>query len=288
MDAVSLMLLLLTIALSSGRNLLSKSISGFTFGTKNFYSAQAVIFLSGSLSLLLFGQISYSVNAITLLYSVIYGILLLSAQWCYTAALNTENTGVCATVYSLGFIFPTLSGCLFWNEKLSAVNLLGILTVISAVIISGTNNKQNNAHNGNKGIVTLLIAMLSSGGLGVMQKVQQGSQYPEQKSAFILIAFTFAAVVSILFAVFAREKGIKVSTKKMASASGAGICFGCCNLINTSLAGRLDSALFFPTLNIGTILLSVILSIFSFKEKQSSKDYCVLLLGCLSIILLNL
>ena len=66
-----------------------------------------------------------------------------------------------------------------------------------------------------------------------------------------------------------------------------GLYFGCCNLLNTALAGLLDSAIFFPTLNIGVILLSMVAGVLLFKEKVGKRELPVLLLGGASILLLN-
>ena len=131
--------------------------------------------------------------------------------------------------------------------------------------------------------------MLSSGGLGIVQKLQQKSVYAEQKSLFLLIAFILASAASLLIALLSKEDNApKPSKEKLAAASCIGVCFGCCNLVNTTLAGRLPSALFFPTLNIGVILLSTVLGVLVFKEKLTKKDYSVLLLGGAAILLLNI
>jgi glucose uptake protein GlcU len=58
-------------------------------------------------------------------------------------------------------------------------------------------------------------------------------------------------------------------------------------LLNTTLAGLLDSAIFFPTLNIGVILLSMICGVIFFKERILKKEITVLILGGVSILLLN-
>ena len=142
MDLLSVVLLMLSVAFSTGRNILSKSISGNPFGSTGFFMAQTMTFLCGSLALTVTGASGIgTVSAVTVLYAVIYGCLLISAQWCYTSALKNGNTGICSTVYSLGFIIPTLSGALFWQESLTGINLLGIGCVIPAVLISGMKGK---------------------------------------------------------------------------------------------------------------------------------------------------
>ena len=95
----------------------------------------------------------------TLFYATLYAILLLSAQYCYTSALKKGNIGICSTVYSLGFIFPTLSGSLFWNERLTGLNIIGILMVIPTIIISGMSSSKNRQHK-NKNINTYVCSSI--------------------------------------------------------------------------------------------------------------------------------
>jgi len=280
----------LSVVLSTARNLFSKNLSDIRFGTRSFFLCQSVLFLCGAVALVLFGKISFGVVAYqTLIYAAVYAILLIFAQWFYTAALAKGNTALCSTVYSLGFILPTLSGAILWAEAFSFLDLLGIMCAISAVIVSGLKSQAKEKATKSYYFIPLVIAMLASGGLGIVQKLQQKSAYAEQKSIFLLIAFTLAAVISFIFSLFAKKQGDPpFRPRKLAVASCVGLFFGCCNLINTSLAGLLDSAIFFPTLNIGVILLSMICGVIFFKEKISKKELAVLILGGLSILLLNL
>ena len=293
MNPLGILLLLLSISLSSGRNILSKSISGARFGKRSFFFLQAAIFLSGALILAIVGARSFSsIAPETLLYAGIYGILLLSAQWCYTAALAGGQVSICATVYSLGFILPTASGMIFWAEPISILKILGILTVIPTLILSASGNPKTEVQepSNRRYIFPLLIAMLSSGGLGILQKVQQKSPFPEERTAFVTVAFLLAGIVSLLCALLLarREASPMPSGKELLFASGVGICFGSCNLLNTTLAGLLPSAVFFPLLNIGMILLSLLLSVTIFRERFTKRHAWILSLGALSILLIAL
>jgi drug/metabolite transporter (DMT)-like permease len=283
------LLLGLSVVLSTGRNLLSKNLSNVRFRTRPFFWCQSALFLCGAVALVLFGKISSGVVAYqTLIYAAVYAILLIFAQWFYTAALAKGNTALCSTVYSLGFILPTLSGAILWAESFSFLDLLGIMCAVSAVIVSGLKSQAKEKATKSYYFIPLVIAMLASGGLGIVQKLQQKSAYAEQKSIFLLIAFTLAAVISLIFSLFAKKQGDPPFRRgKLAVASCIGVCFGCCNLLNTTLAGLLDSAIFFPTLNIGVILLSMICGVIFFKERITKKEITVLILGGVSILLLN-
>lgn len=288
MSYLSILLLTLSIALSIARNLLSKNISHTAFGTRSFFCLQAVIFLGGALALLCFDtSVLSGAASLTVAYATAYGILLLLAQWCYTNALKTGNVGICSTVYSLGFIFPTLSGAIFWNESITAFDILGVIIVIFTVIVSGRGKSK--AGKGSEGsyIVPLVISMIASGGLGVMQKVQQNSPYPDQRTFFVFLAFLLAGVISLVCALLSKREAEKNEGRKFLAAGGIGIAFASCNLLNTTLAGILPSTVFFPVLNVGTILLSLLFGVLIYKDKITKKDAFVLASGIVSIILIT-
>jgi drug/metabolite transporter (DMT)-like permease len=287
---MTLLLLGISILLSSGRNLFSKKLSDIRFGTNRFFFCQSLLFLFGAVSLLCFGGIAWKgVAAQTWLYALIYGLLLICAQWFYTASLSEGNTALCSTVYSMGFIIPTISGAVLWSEPFYFSDLCGLMCAIAAILFSGKAPKKKSGTASNRYFIPLAVAMLSSGGLGVIQKLQQRSPYAEERSIFLLIAFLIASAISLLASFITKNKHRSAFPKKtLAVAACIGFFFGCCNLLNTVLAGRLDSAVFFPTLNIGVILLTLLCSIVFYKEKIKRNELFVLLLGSASILLLNI
>ncbi len=290
MDVISALLLLVSIVFASFRNVLIKSFSPFSYKNREFFGIQASIFGVGSIALLIVNLFSFSgISPFTLLLALIYGIMLLCAQWFYTIALSNGKTGICATIYAFGFLIPTLSGTVFWQEKISIFGYLGILIVIPVLIISGLGKKSKDKTSPSKSyLLPLIIAMLCSGGLGLVQKIQQKSPHAHQTNSFILIAFTFCFIASLLFFLCSGKGKNKIQPKNLYASSLIGIFFATCNILNTHLAGRLNSSIFFPALNIGNILFSLILGMIIYKEKPTKKDFIVLVLSIISILLVNL
>ena len=289
MDIISALLLVTSAILASFRNVLMKSFSPFSFKNREFYGIQALIFAVGSV--ILFGVNAFSFDGIswfTVYMALIYGVMLLCAQWCYTIALSNGKTAVCVTIYSFGFLIPTLSGAMFWSEEITVCGALGIVTVIPVILISGFGKKSNGSKGSTKSyLIPLILAMLCSGGLGVVQKIQQKSEYVSQTNTFVLIAFIFCFAVSLSFFLVMKKGQNQISRKNMYSCAAIGLFFSTCNLLNTFLAGALDSAIFFPVLNISGILLSSALGILIYKEKLTKKDVAVLILAIISIVLVN-
>ena len=280
----TLPLLLLSVLLSAGRNVLSKRIAVGGGGKAAFFLSQGVLFSAATL--LLAGcqsRTETTLSPTTLWLGLLYGVLLLSSQWLYTLALQSGSTAVCSTVYALGFLLPTLSGAFFWRESFTLTDGIGLALALTIILLSARKDepKQQSA---NRFLPFLLTAMLSSGGLGILQKTQQSSAAAEQSDRFLLIAFSLAALCS-LTAFFACRQSVWVCKANMLYPSLAGLCFGGANLCNTLLAGRMRSAVFFPLQNISTILLSVVLGLFLFRERLNRRTVAIILLG-VSVVLL--
>lgn len=280
----SLPLLLLSVLLSAGRNILSKRIAVGSGEIAAFFLSQGVLFTAATLLLACCQtRMDTPLSPTALWLGLLYGVLLLSSQWLYTLALQSGSTAVCSTVYALGFLLPTLSGALFWREAFTLTDGIGLILALVIILLSARKD-ESKQQSANRFLPFLLVAMLSSGGLGILQKVQQTSAAAEQSHRFLLIAFSLAAVCS-LAAFFACRKPVRMGKVNALYPSLAGLCFGGANLCNTLLAGRMRSAVFFPLQNISTILLSVVLGLILFRERLNRRTVAIILLG-VSVVLL--
>ena len=280
--------LILSVSLSTGRNITSKKTAADTNSSSQFFLSQTIIFASASLLLLVFGVKEFiSVSVTTLIYGIIYGILLVLSQWMFTVALKNGNTSVCTVVYSLGFILPTISGTLFWKEQPTLLNFIGILVAVIIILLTAKNSETEQKKKNRLFILYILIAMISSGGLGIVQKVQQSSYVAYEKGAFLIIAFLFAFGCSFIGLLFHRER-LSFAVSKIISPAITGACFGGANFCNTILAGQMKSAIFFPLQNISTILFTTLSGIFIFKERLTPKTIVILILGIVVVVLFSM
>ncbi len=287
MTKENLLFLLLSVSLTSGRNIASKKTASDNKETSHFFFSQAMLFLSAALLLISFNITSFSsLSATTIIYGIIYGVLLILSQWMFTLALKNGSTAICSVIYSLGFIIPTVSGSIFWDEAFTLTDLLGFVLALSTIAFTVI-GKEKDSQSGKTFILPIIIAMLSSGGLGIMQKVQQSSAYANERNEFLIIAFTLAFLASIIGFSACKTKA-KIQRRNVVFPTVAGLCFGGANLFNTILAGRIKSAAFFPLQNISVILLSTLLGILFFKEKLTLKNIMIIILGAITVIVFSI
>lgn len=284
---MNVLLLIISIFLGAGRSIFSKKMSFGGNVSKNFYINQAVLFLTSAVGIALFSLKSLkSITTATVIYGVIFGIVTFLAQWCYTLSLNKGPTSICAMIYAFGFIFPTVSGLLFWDEPFKYTLIFGILAVILSIVLSSL-SFDSKAPKSNSFIFPALIAMVSAGGLGIIQKIHQGSADKENLGAFLIIAFIISTVISLAFSLLKCNKA-KEKVRINRFSVLAGFCFGLVSMLNTLLAGRMPSTILFPTLNIGVMMACFVAGIFVFKEKPSKRQIAAFLLGILAVIILSL
>lgn len=289
MDYIALGLFFVSICCAAGKNIFSKGISVFRFGTKKFFLSQFLIFLTGAVTVLLLKGNAFTELAFeTVCYAIIFAILLISAQWFLTVAMSKGNVAICVTVYSLGFIVPTITGIVLWDEKVNLSNTVGIILVAVAVIVSAI-NKTDDKKKISLGeyIVPLMISAPAGGFMGVIQTLQQKSAYSGQLPQFVVISFSIAMLISFIGFLFAKKDCEKSTSKKLWFGVILGACYGCVNMTNTLLAGRLDASVFFPAYNISNIFVSSLLGVLIFKERITKREVAVFVLTVMSILLLN-
>lgn len=279
-------MLALSVALSAGRNVISKKTAVTSDSRADFFRAQTVLFGAAAVLFLLFSLGKpHDCTAQLLLYGLIYGALLVVSQWMLVMALKSGETSVCTVIYSLGFILPTVSGALFWEERFTWLQGVGTVLAVGVILLNARKNEGGKTVSANF-LPCIVTAMLASGGLGIMQKVQQSSPAAADKELFLLIAFIIAALCSLFAWLTCKEKA-EGAKKELLYPALTGLCFGGANLCNTILAGKMDSAVFFPVLNISTILASTLLGMLLFREKVTKRMAAVLVLGIAVVLLFS-
>lgn len=137
MSGFRLFLLAASVLCSTARAVFSKKL-GVSAAVKHefcvmqaklFFFAAAVIFLLNIKGMCL-------PSAETLAFSGMYGVFTVLAQWLYTVALGRMAVSVCAMIYSFGFIIPTVSGTVVWNENVGFFKIFSVLLCAVTIVLS--------------------------------------------------------------------------------------------------------------------------------------------------------
>ena len=215
-----------------------------------------IILLGGKLSLF------------TALIGVIFGVMTALRNIYYMRALANGPMNITLMIATSSTIIPTMSG-IFFGERFSFAKLLLVFVLIGFIYISLGVSKDSKINK--KWFLFAMLAFVTQGLIGVLQKVHQTSEYRGEASGFLFIAFILACIFNRL-RVRVKVKELKFQKRHFIFACICGLCTFCMNYLNLKMSGLLPSQLFFPLVNGGSMVLSQIMSVVIFKEIPTKKQ----------------
>ena len=122
--------------------------------------------------------------------------------------------------------------------------------------------------------------------------MQQAPAHRTELNEFLVIAFVVAGLLSgILAAAFCKRTVVQKQQKSSLTLllfcmAVAGIGAALNNRFNLYLSGVIDSAIFFPVVNGGGLVLSTLAAVVFFKERLAKKQWIGILLGIIAVLML--
>ena len=212
----------------------------------------------------------------------------LQAQACGSFAYTS-------VIVALSAIIPSMSGPVLFGEKVTVSQFAGIGLMIICIILSPGNDGGERRAVNLKWLLFCTVAFVFSGAVGVVQKIHQNNAaHKAEMPALLLTCFfvSFALSGIRLITERGRMKKSGESLNKLTLAvllfpAVSGLCFAFPHTINLFLSGRLASVVFFPTINLCPMLLTMLYAVFGFKERLTAKQWAGIAVGILSTVFVS-
>ncbi|MBE6731341.1 MAG: hypothetical protein E7564_06610 [Ruminococcaceae bacterium] len=254
----------------------------------------AIVSFVAAICLLVVSNIN-GVSVFTVLLALAFGLVTALQSITFLQALEHGPLSYTSVIMTLSTIIPALSGAIFWQEVIVPVQIVGIVLMMACFVLSvDTSGEKKKANT--KWLIYCAVAFLCTGAIGVMQKVHQTSEYKMELDAFLVIAFVFSFIYSgINWFILSRNKNNTENKSGKPSVLTlipfilmviSGVCVAANNNLNLYLSGVIDSAVFFPIVNGGHLVLTTVTAVIFFKEKLSVKQWIGIFLGIVSVVLL--
>lgn len=207
-------------------------------------------------------------------------------------AYCTKVYGVTTTSVAnkLSLVIPVLFSVLMYHDKLSILNVIGILMAFPAVYFTTkVEGEKTHAH----GLLLPALLFLCSGVLDAITKYVEHThlQDVEHQAVFTIHLFgTAACLGSVLVAVLIIRGKMQLSLKNII----AGITLGIPNYFSIYYLIRFLNDKFMPSSsaiainNIGIVLCSALLAIIVFRESLTKVRFIGLILSVIAIVLIAL
>ena len=281
------------IGILRGKYAKSYPMSGVYLWRFNFY--QNIFCFLSILLIYLFSGTKFSFSVFSVLLGAALAVAnilslegLLQAQACGSFAYTS-------VIVALSAIIPSMSGPVLFGEKVTVSQFAGIGLMIICIILSPGNDGGERRAVNLKWLLFGTVAFVFSGAVGVVQKIHQNNAaHKAEMPALLLTCFfvSFALSGIRLITERGRMKKSGESLNKLTLAvllfpAVSGLCFAFPHTINLFLSGRLASVVFFPTINLCPMLLTMLYAVFGFKERLTAKQWAGIAVGILSTVFVS-
>lgn len=226
----------------------------------------------------------------TIGFGILFGIVTNLGALFNIKALR--NGPMCFTVLicSSSMIITAISGHFLWGQDLTIFKIVGILFMLLSVAFA-IDYKQG----GKSSLKWLLFCLLNvccNAGVGIMQGFQQKSEYANELTPFLIVAFLVSVLVSLCctsYSVKVKKETLTISLKSgtmLALFGTVGFTIALTNVVNLWLQSQLPTAIFFPVNNGSVVMLESIVAFVLFHERIRKLQVAGLILGIAAILLL--
>lgn len=225
-----------------------------------------------------------------MIMSLLYGICTMSAQTFYIKASKDGPVSVCSLLYAFCFLLPTIFMALYFGETLSIIWVIGIImTLLSAFLV--VYRKDNTKSSSKSYIPYIIVAMISAGCVGLLQKFYAFYYNNSHFTEYIFMSFVFMLILAFIMRIFSKRESCKEGFNQkrfVISMLILGISNVVASKLNLFLSGVMPAKFFFPAINGGTIMLSALMSVVLFKEKLTIKGILGIMIGVSAIVLMGI
>lgn len=229
----------------------------------------------------------------TVLLGAVFGLLNLLSTLSATLAFKLGPMSLTSLIVLCGStLTSTIVNTIWFHEAMpTGVQIAGIVLIILSMVLASNTRLSGNISP--FWFPVVIISAVFNGTLGVVQKIQTQSDYPEEMMQFLFWTFIFCTLFNAVMLLFnmncvKKEKITLHIDKRLAGAAAiVGITTAAMHIINLKLVGLLPSAVFFPILTCGRITLTILVDYVFFHTRLSKRQIISLLMGFIAILMVS-
>ena len=240
--------------------------------------------------LFLLNKCTVTINALTLLWGIAYGLVQASFVLFKTLALRSGPVSVTTLIGNSSLLLSIIVSAILWNEKIIFIQCIGVALLIFSIILC-TYRKSETVFKANWKIYSFFFAVFS-GLVGITFKAFSKSGNTEYTNDMMIIASFIMTVCYLLISIKANsiKPFLNPDSKQnfIFYALLTGLLSCVYNRLNITLSGKIDAVIFFPVFNGGVILLSCVLGFVLCGEKLTLKQTLGIITGCVALCIIGI
>ena len=221
--------------------------------------------------------------------AALFALITTASQYFCLQALRSGPMSLTTFLQGSSLLIPTFFGFLFMDETASPIFWISLVFLLIAMGLVLISKRESICL---KWVLLSFGTFLFTGGIGIMQSVQQASAYRDELTPFLLISFAFCALFNLVGQLLVHKAApapsFPLRSRTTVLALGSGAAMGAVNLINLYLSGAMDKHIFFPIVNGGLIFLTTVAAFLFFRERLNRRQWIGLALGIVTLAVIAL
>jgi len=175
---------------------------------------------------------------------------------------------------------------------LTLSNLVGIVFIILSLLLCLVKKDDKTKENTNtlKWLFYALLIALGNAGCSITQRYQQTAFDYKHKNMLMFFGVFFAMVFCLALALRENKQDWKKAVKTsrcFPALAGLSSVFSNAFIL-LMIKAQVSSAVIYPTIAVGGLMLTIMISLVFFKEKLRPLQWCGIFIGSIALVLLNL
>jgi drug/metabolite transporter (DMT)-like permease len=267
------------------------------YGIDSFQAIVANYFVAAFLGFQIASQpfnVSFIFHQNWLLFTIILGMLFVSLFYLISVTTVVFGVSVASVANKMSIVIPVSLAVYLYNESLSAVQIVGIvLAMIAVVMVSYKKSDESVKITAKWHYLLPLILFIGCGSIDALINYLQKTFTSDAISNEYLLstAFMFAAiggVFSLLSLLIIKKTTLHTKSILVGLLLGVPNFFSMFLVMKSLESNFLNASTFFPVNNMSIVVLGTVVSILVFKEKLSRLNTFGILLSVLAIVLIAL
>lgn len=225
-------------------------------------------------------------SGISFLLGAINGVCYINVFFITIFILPWKGAALTSAVARLAMILPLLAGIIFWGERPTSVQFVGIALACLSLILIG---QREVGIAGTKVppiiAVIMTVAFLIEGSALTSQEAFKYLGSPDEITLYILTAFIIAGTISIIILISRHQRP---SIPEMIIGGVLGIVNNVQLVFLLKALESLPGFIIFPAASAGSLLITTCLAGLFLKERLVSLTYTIIVISIVSLVLLNL
>lgn len=269
-----------------------------------FYSAIRMLFTSliFVIAFFILGGAKKGLSITNILMLLALVVLFVLCYYFTVLALKEGPMSISSLIFSFALLIPAIYGIIFQNNKVGLYFYIGLVLFILCIIFINVEPKKDMPNDKKTkitlkwliyvliaaitdGVASIIISIAGQGALGNAEDVLYNGV------SFLMVSFLITTILLIIIALVKEKSKIKSNLKSVSVWGGlCGIFTGISFILMMYFTNLniISNAIYFPVYSGGQLILCSLIGILWYKEKFRPIQYVGIVLGIISVILLNL